>query len=129
MILKLIAFIFSPIANFLSILMESDQVLVKEHKGMKIYARKETPQMQRLSNYIKENLVYADGIRPDQPFMCLMPDCNSVQLTVEIGGKKLFGFSEYVKMGNDFQKTVENHLDKNWNKITSRCWFKSMGIC
>lgn len=94
------------------------EVLVISTDKYRIYARKSNDQWQKFSDHIKENLCYSD--KPDVPFMILMPECHSISMTLEVNGVRTVGWSENIKLTEEFSTSVKSHLESRWDQISNK---------
>lgn len=102
------------------------QVLVYQTNEVQVYARKNSPQMQELSDMIREFNCYTEAPYKVE-WMSLLPNCHSIPLTFKFNNGKTLGMSEIIKMNHpDFKSSVESHLFNCWSKIEQKTSFKNM---
>jgi hypothetical protein len=78
-----------------------------------IHARIVSPSWQKNQNYIIENKCFAMDGRPDEPFMCLMPNVGSVYFEVMLDNdyNKRIGMSNLVDLSKGQKESSQEYID------------------
>ena len=89
-------------------------VKMAEVGNASIWARITSPEWQKSQNYIRENKCFAADGRADEPFMCLMPNVNSVYFEVMLDNNynKRIGMSNLVEFTMGQKESIQQYVDQ-----------------